>query len=167
MARLRVRPDAILRSSLLRFVKHRDRGSIGISGTGTLMGKSMEKAASHAQGCDADKLLGICGSTFFLSIPWFRPSAVSRGCRTGVGTSTFGRPLICPLGPDCAVPVLRHEMDGMAALRVVLAVEVIDGLARLDSQCRRPARLEEKKMLSEMPTVLFRCQVRGAFPGFR
>ena len=33
----------------------------------------MEKAAVHEQGCDADKLLGICGSTFFSSITLILP----------------------------------------------------------------------------------------------
>lgn len=33
----------------------------------------MEKAAAQAQGCDADKLLGICGSTFFVDHRDFAP----------------------------------------------------------------------------------------------
>lgn len=151
-----------LRSSLLRLAKHRDRGLIGISLAGTLMGNWNGESRGAGAGVRRGQAVGDLRVNFFLSITVISPpSAASRGSRTDVGTSTFGRPLICPLGPDFAVPSSRHGM----AWRLCAS----SWLLSLSMVCLLSSSLDKKRCPSsegcEIPFVPFHCQVRGLSPG--
>lgn len=67
-------------------------------------GIEWRKPRRRRRGATRTSCWGSAGQLFFVDHRVFAPSAASRGSRTDVGTSTFGRPLICPLGPDFAVP---------------------------------------------------------------